>query len=109
MPRGDGTGPMGFGPMSGRAMGYCAGFNVPGYLNPNLGRFGLERGLGRGRWFGSGCNRAPYLGAAYGYGPYLGVSPQISKEDEISLLKQQAEYFKQAMDDINNRLSVLEK
>ncbi|NLG83887.1 MAG: DUF5320 domain-containing protein, partial [Firmicutes bacterium] len=25
MPRGDGTGPLGLGPMTGRAMGYCAG------------------------------------------------------------------------------------
>ncbi|MDI3534182.1 MAG: hypothetical protein PWQ82_547 [Thermosediminibacterales bacterium] len=31
MPRGDGTGPRGLGPMTGRGMGYCAGFPVPGY------------------------------------------------------------------------------
>jgi len=34
MPRGDGTGPAGMGPMTGRAAGYCAGFPVPGYMNP---------------------------------------------------------------------------
>ena len=34
MPRGDGTGPMGFGPMTGRAAGYCAGYGVPGFMNP---------------------------------------------------------------------------
>jgi len=38
MPAGDGTGPMGWGPMSGRAAGYCAGFAVPGYVNPGRGR-----------------------------------------------------------------------
>jgi hypothetical protein len=32
MPRGDGTGPGGMGPMTGRAAGYCAGYNVPGYM-----------------------------------------------------------------------------
>jgi len=30
MPGGDGTGPMGRGPMSGRGLGYCAGFRMPG-------------------------------------------------------------------------------
>lgn len=34
MPGGDGTGPMGMGPMTGRGAGYCAGFEVPGYANP---------------------------------------------------------------------------
>jgi len=40
MPAGDGTGPMGLGPRTGRAAGYCAGYGVPGYLNPMPGRFG---------------------------------------------------------------------
>lgn len=34
MPGGDGTGPRGFGPMTGRKAGYCAGFPVAGYANP---------------------------------------------------------------------------
>ena len=44
MPRGDGTGPQGMGPMTGRAAGYCAGYNAPGYANPIAGR-----GFGAGR------------------------------------------------------------
>jgi hypothetical protein len=58
MPRGDGTGPAGMGPMTGRAAGYCAGYSTPGYMNPYGGRyFGAIRGSfgGRGRgyrnWF----------------------------------------------------------
>jgi uncharacterized protein DUF5320 len=31
MPGGDGTGPMGMGPMTGRAAGYCAGNGAPGF------------------------------------------------------------------------------
>lgn len=52
MPRGDGTGPRGLGPMTGRAAGFCAGFDAPGYAN-NLprARLGLGRGFGRGRGF----------------------------------------------------------
>jgi len=34
MPRGDGTGPAGMGPMTGRGAGYCAGFATPGFANP---------------------------------------------------------------------------
>jgi len=34
MPGGDGTGPQGMGPMTGRAAGYCAGYEDPGYANP---------------------------------------------------------------------------
>jgi hypothetical protein len=34
MPGGDGTGPVGSGPMTGRAAGFCAGYPVPGYMNP---------------------------------------------------------------------------
>ena len=32
MPRGDHTGPVGYGPKTGRAAGYCAGYDMPGYV-----------------------------------------------------------------------------
>lgn len=38
MPWGDGTGPLGLGPMTGRGMGYCTGYPVPGFMNPGFGR-----------------------------------------------------------------------
>ena len=41
MPLGDGTGPAGMGPMTGRAAGYCVGYPVPGYLNPYGGRLSV--------------------------------------------------------------------
>lgn len=51
MPWGDGTGPMGLGPMTGRAAGFCAGYPVPGYLNPMVpGRGWWGRGRGWGFW-----------------------------------------------------------
>jgi hypothetical protein len=67
MPRGDGTGPMGMGPMTGRGAGYCAGYPVPGFMNP----YG-------GRWSGGGYPTygAPYAAAmpgAYSYqAPFFG-------------------------------------
>jgi len=79
MPLGDGTGPAGMGPMTGRAAGFCAGYPVPGYRNPAV--FGGWRatpygapayGAGTGypairtgwfgRWFGGG------LGMGRGFG-----------------------------------------
>ena len=51
MPRGNGTGPAGMGPMTGRGAGYCAGFRIPGVLNssPKQG-FVLRRGYKRMLW-----------------------------------------------------------
>lgn len=52
MPRRDGTGPIGAGPMTGRGLGWCTGVNA--------GWYGAGFGLGRacrrgfGRWFGGG-------------------------------------------------------
>jgi hypothetical protein len=56
MPRGDSTGPMGMGPMTGRGAGYCAGYNMPGYFNNATGRnFGMGSGRGfAGRGFCAG-------------------------------------------------------
>jgi len=51
MPRGDGTGPMGMGPMTGRGAGFCAGFAVPGYANPIGYGFGFERDEALGECF----------------------------------------------------------
>jgi hypothetical protein len=42
MPWGDGTGPSGYGPMTGRAAGFCSGYQMPGYKNP-MPRRGLWR------------------------------------------------------------------
>ena len=68
MPRGDGTGPAGMGPMTGRAAGYCAGYPVSGYMNPIPGR-GFA-----GPGFAGAYGAAPYAyGAApYGYGAGYG-------------------------------------
>ena len=38
MPRGEGTGPMGMGAMTGRAAGFCAGSGMAGYANKGQGR-----------------------------------------------------------------------
>ena len=91
MPRGNGTGPMGMGPMTGRAAGYCAGYPVPGFMNPTMGRGyrgrgigfgrgrgvrGYGRGLGRGGGFGRG--RGMGWGRGWGWRAGYGVAPAFS-------------------------------
>ena len=61
MPRGNGTGPMGLGPMTGRAAGYCAGYGVPGYMNPYGGRMPAPRFGYPGGAF-AGAYGVPYTG-----------------------------------------------
>jgi len=64
MPGGDRTGPLGFGPMTGRAAGYCAGYPFAGYMNPFYGR-GFARG-----W--AGYPVAGFMPPLYGRGCGMG-------------------------------------
>ncbi|MFP4115829.1 MAG: DUF5320 domain-containing protein [Candidatus Aenigmatarchaeota archaeon] len=57
MPRGDRTGPRGEGPATGRGLGYCTGFNSPGFAK-GVPRGGAGRGGGRGRGRGAGRQSA---------------------------------------------------
>ncbi|MBN1613747.1 MAG: DUF5320 domain-containing protein [Deltaproteobacteria bacterium] len=110
MPGGDGTGPAGWGPMTGRAAGYCAGYPMPGFANQIPGRgFGFGRGMGLGFRGGRGRRWGiPYF--AYGYGmpsavPY-GAAP--TRQQEIDALQEQAKYFEAALSEINKRIGDLE-
>ncbi|MBN1764340.1 MAG: DUF5320 domain-containing protein [Sedimentisphaerales bacterium] len=112
MPRGDGTGPMGMGPMSGRAAGYCAGWQVPGFMNPYSGRgFGMGHGRGRGRGMGFGLGRGMAWGRSFGpIAPYpVGQVNPMSVQAERELLTQQAEQMQNQLDAIKKRLDELEK
>jgi hypothetical protein len=110
MPGGDGTGPMGWGPMTGRGVGYCAGYGQPGYMNAMPGRAGWlagawARGRGVGRWYyGMGApGWAPY-GQASAYGPYC-LLP--TKEAQAESLRQQVDWLKQQLEAIDRRLEAL--
>jgi len=118
MPLGDGTGPAGLGPMTGRAAGYCAGYQVPGYMNPIPGRgywgWGFRGGgWGRRNWFYAtgltGWQREslgyPVLGG-YPYG--TPIPPTATKEQELEALKNQAGYFEKTIGEIRNRIKELE-
>lgn len=121
MPAGDRTGPQGLGPRTGRAMGYCSGYDVPGYANPGYGRGG-GRGMafGRGgRGGGRGWRNMYYATglpgwARAGYAPVAGpgyypVPPEPAPVDELDALKAQAKYYQEALEDLNSRIGELEK
>ena len=118
MPGGDRTGPLGFGPMTGRAAGYCAGFAAPGYVNPIGARLGmgLRRGFGRG--FGRGAGRGFHRGGFMGYQtfpsyPSYGVNypyqGEMDSKQEMELLQTEAENIKAELDAVNKRIAELKK
>lgn len=98
MPKGDRTGPDGMGPMTGRQMGYCAGFDAPGYANAGFGRgFGRGRGLGRGRGF------------AWRARAMQTIPTQITEEQEKKYLNQELDILKNQMKGIEKRLENLKE
>ena len=117
MPGGDGTGPGGMGAMTGRGVGYCGGYSVPGYANPVAGRGGF---FGRGRVAGFGRGMARGFGGGYGRGFGWGRGgfaapafshanvPTMTKEQELDSLKGEAEYLTQSLEGIKKRIEDLE-
>ena len=103
MPGGDRTGPWGHGPRTGRAMGYCSGYDAPGFTSPLGfgGRFGL--GPGRGRGFGRGYGRGWRFQTAYA--PPVYAAP--SREDELAYLQDVQKSLEQGLEDVRKRLKEL--
>jgi hypothetical protein len=106
MPGGDRTGPRGFGLMSGRGAGYCAGFNAPGFANPAPG-YGMQYGYwpygGRGR----GCRHWYYETGQPGWARAAYVPP--TQEQELAGLKNEAEWLKSQLEAISKRIEELEQ
>jgi hypothetical protein len=108
--------------MTGRGAGYCGGSQTPGYMNMVPGRdFGHGGGRGRGwrhRYYATGVpgrQRAVRLAANTRAEREGGVSnaPAFeslseSRDDEIKLLRRQAEELKEALGDIASRIEQLE-
>ena len=125
MPYGDRTWPMGMGPMTGRAAGFCAGFGMPGYANPVPGGgFGMGFGRGRGfrgggfggggggrgwrHWFYAtglpGWMRFGGYAAPYGYpAPYQKPDPELERQ----ALENQLQALQRELEIINKRLNEL--
>ena len=113
MPGGDRTGPLGQGPMTGRGAGYCAGYGMPGFMNPVPGR-GFGMGFGRGRGFGGGgrgwrhwfyaTGRPGWTRFAESAAPLQQDNPELEKQ----ALKNQVEALQSELDFIKKRLEEME-
>ena len=102
---------MGYGPMTGRAAGYCAGYSMPGFANPVGGR-GFGRGWGMGRGGGWGRRNMYYATGLTGWQRAAAYPPPAyappTKEQEVDGLKAQASGFQEALDDIRKRIAEIE-
>jgi Family of unknown function (DUF5320) len=111
MPGFDGSGPRGAGPMSGRGMGNCTGYNdAPQQLG-----FGYGRGFGGGRGFGRGGAQGwggGYRRGAVGYyndsPPPIENNTPLTASQEAQVLKAQLKQHRRALDEIQARLDEIE-
>ena len=112
MPGGDKTGPSGIGPRTGRAAGYCAGFNAPGFMNPapRLGR-GMGRGFGRGLGRGFGWRRMGFAPVEPVYQEYQPTKEQELQmlQDEAKSLEEEQKLIKEDMEAVKKRVEELKK
>jgi hypothetical protein len=120
MPRGDQTGPMGGGAMTGRGRGICAGYGVPGYTTGiAAGARAMGMGFRRGQGGGMGGGRRFCRSVPAGYGPNAGpygeyygrsaVYPSvIDPEIEKRALRSQADAMQRELDAIHQRLHAME-
>jgi hypothetical protein len=109
MPAGDGTGPVGRGPMTGRGAGYCGGLDAPGWANWGPGRRFYGRGgpgMRAGRGGGYRWRSRAYATGRPRRGVYRIPEPP-SREQEIDLLKGEAQMLKEQLDAINQRMEML--
>lgn len=109
MPRGDRKGPLGFGPMTGRALGFCAGYGGPGYANPGIGRGWL---MGFRNWLRCGSFGWRHRFYATGVPGWLWWGSRYSTNSEAKtekqFLEEQLNLLQQEVDAIKNRLAKLD-
>jgi len=100
MPNRDGTGPMGMGQRTGRGAGVCAGNVIQGYVEHFTPRwYGWGRGRSRRRRFrDSGAPGWEWHGYDWPF-----------REQEVDILKAQAQDLHEVLQQINDRLDELEK
>ena len=90
MPRFDGTGPMGMGPMTGGGRGFC----TPWGIGAALRTYGLPR------W---APYSYPYYGG-YGFGPF---APRMTREQELEFLKTEAQALREEFKELETRIAQL--
>lgn len=115
MPRGDGTGPTGAGPGTGRMRGFCMGFGTPEALGRSQssafpGRSGGSRG--RRNPAGNAGTAGWQRGSGFGFGREPGGSAAPATNSmagsQLETLKSQAQHLEEALDGIKQRIQQME-
>ncbi len=117
MPGGDRTGPAGYGSRTGRGLGYCSGYDRPGFTQGTpRGGGGFGRGWGRGfrqGFWGRGrgfWRRDNYVDPNYGPTPYYqDNSPEVHKGEEKSYLENMVKDLEVELKAIKERIQELSK
>lgn len=104
MPRGDRTGPWGAGPRTGRGLGFCSGYDMPGFASP--APWG-GRGRGYARSGGYGWRNWYYATGMHG-SMRAGYTP-MPPEQEVGDLKAQADALKKHLEAIQQRIKEFDK
>ncbi len=107
--------------MTGRAAGYCAGYAVPGFMNPAGGRAGAGFGPGfMGRGGGRGWRNQYYATGLTGWQrgfvpPYPAAAPfafpgfQATAQQETDALKNQIQLMEESIKAAQERIKELEE
>ena len=112
MPGFDRTGPMGAGPMTGGARGLCNPATA-GTMPAYAGMYGYGRGQGLRRGFRGGYGAGGRWNRGYGRGygwfpPAIDPGFPADATGEVGMLKAQADYLKNSLDAITERIEALE-
>ncbi|MDY6881138.1 MAG: DUF5320 domain-containing protein [Desulfatiglans sp.] len=112
MPGFDGTGPMGEGPMTGGARGFCNPSRRPNAMPGFGGGRGFRAGYGPGYGRGFGRSGAYYPPSRRWYGPAYdapyGSPYNLRPQEEVNILKSEADAIRGELDAINRRIEELE-
>lgn len=106
MPWGDGTGPLGLGPMTGRRVGYCSGFPVPGYLNPVPG-FAFSRGRGF-RWYWRRLLLGVQTTSTISRTRFVPEELKLSKEEQRKILEEERKAIREEIKELKEELNTIE-
>lgn len=107
MPRGNGTGPIGEGPMTGRGMGLCNGSDTPGATTAEKG--GIPWGGGRGRAFGGGRGFSRGFGFKRACLPTQNSWQAASKTEEKDYVSNEIKALENEIAELKAYLTTLDK
>jgi hypothetical protein len=118
MPRGDRTGPLGLGPLTGGGFGYCGGYSAPGFVT--RGSWAGWRGYGFGgfgrggygyrhRFYATGIPGWQWWGPGGPWGTAGSPYPPVPTEQQVAAMQAEADRLERAAIEMRERAKELER